>query len=70
MEPIKPSKTVKVYQLIKQGGMYFSNTGGTSTSGLGLGFYSTLNEAEMNRTAEILKANSEDRKSTRLNSSH
>ena len=39
--------------------MYFSNTGGTSTSGLGLGFYSTLNEAEMNRTAEILKANSD-----------
>ena len=54
MEPIKPPKIIKVYQLIRQTGMTFSATG-SGTSGLGVGFYSSLQEAEHNRTMELLK---------------
>jgi hypothetical protein len=57
MEPIKPPKTIKIYQLIKQTGMSFTNAGvGSSASAsLGIGFYPTLPEAEQNRTMEVLK---------------
>ena len=55
MEPIKPPKTLKVYQLIRQTGLNFTTTGSSSTVSLGLGFYSTLQEAEHNRTLELLK---------------
>jgi hypothetical protein len=54
MEPIKPPKIIKIYQLVKQTGMSLSYGGGGS-SGLGLGFYSTQQEAEHNRTLETLK---------------
>jgi len=54
MEPIAPPKTIKIYQLIRQTGMTFSSTG-SGTAGLGVGFYSTLQEAEQNRTMELLK---------------
>ena len=54
MEPIKPPKTIKIYQLIRQTGMMFSGSG-SGTTGLGVGFYSTLQEAEHNRTMELLK---------------
>jgi hypothetical protein len=53
VEPIKAPKTLKVYQLIKQTGLNFSY-GGTGAT-LGVGFYSTLHEAEHNRTLELLK---------------
>jgi hypothetical protein len=53
MEPIKPPKTIRVFQLIKQTGLNFSYSSGGSS--LGLGFYSTLQEAEHNRTLETLK---------------
>lgn len=57
MEPIAPPKTLKLYQLIKQTGMSFAGAGTSSTvsSGLGIGFYSSLQEAEHNRTLEVLK---------------
>lgn len=55
MEPIRPPKTLKVYQLIRQNGLTFSPTGTSSAASLGIGFYSTLQEAEHNRTMEILK---------------
>ena len=55
MEPIKPVKTIKVYQLIKQSGMHLMNTGASSAMNFGIGFYSTLQEAEMHRTMELLK---------------
>lgn len=55
MEPLKPPKTIKLYQLIKQTGMSFSNGGMSSSQGYGVGFYATLQEAEQNRTAELLK---------------
>lgn len=54
MEPIKPPKVIKIYQLIRQTGMTFAG-GGSGTGGLGVGFYSTLQEAEHNRTMELLK---------------
>ena len=54
MEPIKPPKIIKIYQLVKQTGMSLSYGGGGG-SGLGLGFYSTQQEAEHNRTLETLK---------------
>ena len=54
MEPIKPPKIIKVYQLVKQSGMGLSY-GGSGSSGLGVGFYSTQQEAEHNRTLETLK---------------
>lgn len=54
MEPIKPPKTLKVYQLIRQTGMNFTY-GGSGTPNVGVGFYSTLQEAEHTRTLEALK---------------
>jgi hypothetical protein len=55
MEPIKAPKTLKLYQLIRQTGMSFINGGLSSSQGHGIGFYSTLQEAEHNRTMELLK---------------
>lgn len=55
MEPIKPPKSVKIYQLVRQTGLSFTVTGSSSASSLGIGFYSTLQEAEHNRTMEALK---------------
>lgn len=56
MEPIKPPKTLKVYALIKQTGASFAYTSGSSTNlSLGMGFFVSQQEAEYNRTAELLK---------------
>lgn len=54
MEPIRAPKTIKIYQLIRQTGMSFTGSG-SGTGGLGIGFYATLQEAEHNRTMELLK---------------
>lgn len=54
MEPIQPPKTIKIYQLIRQTGMTFTGAG-TGSGGLGIGFYPSLQEAEHNRTMELLK---------------
>ena len=55
MEPIQPPRTVKVYQLIKQNGNYLMNTGVSGPLSWGIGFYASLQEAEHNRTIELLK---------------
>jgi hypothetical protein len=57
MDPIKPPKIIKIYQLVRQTGMSFTNTGSSSSASapLGIGFYPTLQEAEHNRTMEVLK---------------
>lgn len=55
MEPIQAPKTVKVYQLLKQSGATLSNAGISGTMSWGYGFYITLQEAEHNRTLELLK---------------
>jgi len=51
MEPIKPPKTIKVYQLMRQTGMSFN----AAVTNLGNGIFPTLQEAEHNRTLEVLK---------------
>ena len=57
MESIKPPKTIKIYQLVRQIGISFTNAGGSSSASasLGIGFYPSLQEAEQNRTMEVLK---------------
>ena len=55
MEPIAPPKSVKVYQLLKQNGTYLMNAGVSGSLSWGIGFYATLQEAEHNRTMELLK---------------
>ena len=61
MEPLKPPKTIRIYQLLKQSGMNFSNSSTTVAStinNLGTGFYLTQQEAEHQRTLEVLKETS------------
>ena len=55
MQPIPAPKTLKIYQLVRQTGLNFSPTGTSGAMSLGIGFYSTLQEAEQNRTMELLK---------------
>jgi hypothetical protein len=62
MQAIKAPKTIKIYQLIKQSGMYFNLAGASSgTHSLGMGFYATQHEAEINRTMETLKLTDTDK---------
>ena len=61
MESIKPPKTLKYYQLLKmstKAGLSILACGTTpagSSGYIGTGMYTTLQEAEHNRTLEILK---------------
>ena len=55
MEPIAPPRTIKIYQLLKQNGTYLMSAGVSGSLSWGLGFYATLQEAEHNRTMELLK---------------
>ena len=61
MEPIKPPKTVKFYQLLKmstKSGLNISGCGSSpvgSVNYVGMGMYLTQQEAEHNRTIETLK---------------
>ena len=55
MESLTPPKTIKIYQLVKQSGLVFTTTGSGSGTSLGVGFSYTLQEAEHNRTLEVLK---------------
>ena len=56
MEAIKPPKTFKVYTLLKQTGASFTYTSGSSTNvSVGMGFFLSQQEAEHNRTVEVLK---------------
>ena len=56
MKSIEQPDTIKVYELVKQVGYVLSLVGNTTAvSNLGIGFYMTQQEAEHNRTIEILK---------------
>lgn len=61
MEPIKPPKTVKFYQLLKMStktGLSINTCGAIPAGGanyVGSGMYMTLQETEHNRTIETLK---------------
>jgi hypothetical protein len=53
MQSLSQPKLIKVYCLLRQAGLAFSTTG-SSTTGMGLGFYLTQTEAEYGRTMCIL----------------
>ena len=60
MESLPIPKTMKVYQLVKmtaKTGFYLSNTGVAASGAgfVGTGFYLSQDEAEHNRTLEMLK---------------
>jgi hypothetical protein len=61
MEPIRPPQTLKFYQLLRmatKSGLNISNCGTIPAGGtnyVGTGMYTTLQEAEHNRTLEVLK---------------
>lgn len=61
MEAVKPPKTLKYYQLLKmatKAGLNISACGtipAGSTNYIGTGMYTSLQEAEHNRTLETLK---------------
>lgn len=63
MKPEFPPETLKIYQLIKRSAdmLYFTNINNSSTSpSLGVGFYPTRQEAEHQRTVEVLKSKTPD----------
>jgi hypothetical protein len=60
MEPIKPLKTLKYYQLLRmstKSGLNITSCGSTASGNnyVGIGMYLTLQDAEHNRTMETLK---------------
>lgn len=56
MDPLVPPKTINIYALVKQSGLMFSTVAVTAGHpNIGAGFYSSLKEAEHNRTVEMLK---------------
>lgn len=58
MKPEFPPDTLKIYQLVKRSAdmLYFTNINNSSpTPSLGVGFYPTRQEAEHQRTLEVLK---------------
>jgi hypothetical protein len=64
MEGLRPPKTIKVYQLTKMtitSGIYISPVSSYSgTPSYGMGIFKSLDEAEQNRTIEILKDKTDD----------
>lgn len=57
MEPLKPLPTFKVYALIKQTGLSMTYVYGSGSNvTFGPGFYSSREEADQQRTLEILKS--------------
>ena len=63
MKPEFPPETLKIYQLVKRNAeqLYFSNVGGLSgTNSVGIGFYTNRQEAEHQRTLEVLKAKADE----------
>lgn len=59
MKPEFPPDTLKIYQLIKRSAdmLYFTSINNSAaTPSLGVGFYQTRQEAEYQRTIEMLKS--------------
>lgn len=61
MKPELPPDTLKVYSLVKRVEMLFSYTGAASSQNIGYGFYTTREEAEHNRTLEVLRLKEGDK---------
>lgn len=64
MESIPQPKMLKVYQLIKMQSLSFTPVCTPSTNSMGVGFFTTLQEAEHNRSLEILKDTTNGQKPT------
>jgi hypothetical protein len=63
MEPLKPPKTIKYYQLLKRHGLMLSNVVSSSTINgvaVGSGFFISQHDAEMHRTMETLRLTESD----------
>lgn len=63
MKPEFPPDTLKIYQLIKRNAdmFYFTNVSMASGSNsIGVGFYQTRQEAEHQRTLEVLKCKTDE----------
>jgi hypothetical protein len=63
MKPEFPPETLTIYQLVRRNAesLYFTSAGTSPTqNSLGLGFYATRQEAEYNRTLEVLKCKTSD----------
>lgn len=63
MKPEFPPETIKIYQLIKRNAdqMYFTAAGTmTGLNNIGAGFYLTREDAEHQRTLEVLKSKTAD----------
>lgn len=58
MDPVAPPKTLTIYSLVRQCGMNFSYGPSSGSPSIGCGFYTSLREAEHNRTIEVLKETS------------
>lgn len=61
MKPEFPPETIKVYSLVKRNEMMFSYSGSSSAQNLGFGFYLSREEAEHNRTLEVLRLKDGDK---------
>ena len=57
MESLAQPKTLKVYALIKQSSLSFTPVRSMANNGIGAGFFLSREEAEHNRTLEILTDN-------------
>jgi hypothetical protein len=59
MKPIQPPEIIKFYQLVKMTagstGLYLNLVGTPHAPNVGIGFFTTLQEAEHSRTLEVLK---------------
>ena len=55
MKPELPPETIKVYALIRRTEMLFSYCGQSSTQNVGFGFFINREEAELQRTIEVLR---------------
>jgi hypothetical protein len=62
MKPIDPPKTINVYMLLRRNGMSHTTvpTNNTSSISIGSGFFTTLHEAEVSRTFQMLSLGSND----------
>lgn len=62
MEPLQPPKNMKIYALLKQSGVQFTTVKTMSSNSIGVGFFLTREEAEHNRTLEVLSDSSVGKK--------
>ena len=58
-KPLPVEPYIKVYMLLRQDGMYLYPAGYDSNASMGTGFFASNNDAELNRTKELLSQKAE-----------